>query len=424
MLKASDNELLTRVGAATPMGELLRRYWVPALPSADLAGPLGAPRRLSVMGQQLVAFRGEDGLVGVLAERCAHRCASLYFGRNEVGGLRCIYHGWKYDRSGQCVEQPTEPSTSGFKDKIKIPAYPVAERAGIIWIYLGPPADQPDFPQLEWLVVPPENVFCSVRLQQTNFVQAIEGGIDSSHVSVLHQDARRWRGEAPTPDWDRLFDDSAPQLDLEPTDYGMAIGACRRSGADRYWRVTQWVMPWYTLVPRDGDRPINAHAWVPLDDTHTWTWSISYHPDRPLTRDEIEAYRSGAGIHAEEIPGSHVPVRNKGNDYLMDRLLQRVGFFSGIEGIPNQDAAVQESMGEIVDRSAEHLGTSDAAIVVFRRRLLRAATALRERGEPPPGLDPLTHRIRSASAVLGADASWVEATAALRRAGDHLYRTS
>lgn len=407
MVRAVDNDALTAVAAGSPMGELLRRFWVPILKSSELPHPRSGPVRATILGDTYVAFRDDDGSVGILEEACAHRCASLYFGRAEGDGLRCIYHGWKYDRGGQCIEQPTEPADSLFKNKVRVAAYPAREAGGMIWGYFGPQDQVPGFPELEWLQVPAEHVFVSKRLQNCNFFQAIEGGIDSSHVSVLHQDTRRWHVHEPSKRWDNLAIDAAPKFYVEPTDYGLMIGARRQaSESEYYWRITQFVMPWYTFVPRDGDRPINAHAWVPIDDRHTWTWSISYHPDRPLTRREVDAYASGSSIHAELEPGTFVPIRNQANDYLINRDLQHSGYFSGIEGIPAQDSAVQESMGAVVDRGKEHLGTSDAAIIVFRRRMLAAARAHLDGGAQPLGIDPQTHHVRSGSMMLHPEADW------------------
>lgn len=410
MARAEDHRDLTDVMPGAPMGEYLRRFWVPVLRSSELPHPRSGPVRVQVMGETHVAFRDDDGQVGILEEACAHRCASLFFGRAEGDGLRCIYHGWKYDRSGQCTEQPTEPAGSTFKDKVRMRAFAAREAAGVIWGYFGPSDATPEFPGLEWANLPAENVYVSKRLQKCNFVQAIEGGIDSSHVSVLHQDTRRWHANTPSEKWENLFVDSAPKFYVEPTDYGLMIGARRNASEnEHYWRITQFISPWYTFVPRDTDRPVNAHAWVPIDNENTWTWSISYHPERPLTRDEVDAYAGGSSIHAELIPGTFVPVRNQSNDYLVNRDLQHSGYFSGIEGIPAQDSAVQESMGAISDRTKERLGTSDAAIIIFRRRMLSAARALADKGVMPAALDPATHRIRSGSLLLPLDADWKQA---------------
>jgi phthalate 4,5-dioxygenase oxygenase subunit len=434
MLSAADNELLTRTGPGTAMGELLRRFWVPALLTEEVAEPQCPPVRLTLMGESLVVWRDADGRLGALEEHCAHRQASLYFGRNESResrdgncGLRCVYHGWKYDIEGRCIDMPNEPAKSRFKDHIRIKAYPVAERGDIVWIYLGPGDAIPPLPDLEWTVVPQNQRFVSKRLQRTNFVQAMDGGIDSSHVSFLHSDARLWN-----PDWTRATNstrdhltDGSPRFFVEPTQYGMLVGA-RRDTTDGqyYWRITQWLMPWYNIVPRDGDGPISAHAWVPIDDENCWAWSISFNPDKPLTKDQTDHYRRGGSIHAETIPGTYLPTRNADNDYLINRTLQKTVSFTGIHGIAMQDVAMQESMGPIVDRTKEHLGSSDAAVIAARKRLLAEVRAFAEaEGDATPsGLDPLQQRVRSASMILPTDMSWVEATAESRKAAERHYQ--
>jgi nitrite reductase/ring-hydroxylating ferredoxin subunit len=434
MLSIEDNALLTDTSAGTPMGELLRRYWIPVLLSEELPEAGGAPVRAPVLGERLVAVRDTDGRLALLEEACAHRCASLFFGRNEgpsepggSPGLRCVYHGWKYDLSGQCIEMPNEPAASRFREHIRIAAYPAQERGGVIWAYLGPPDEQPALPELEWAMVPDQQRFVSKRLQFSNFAQAMEGGIDSSHVSFLHSDAGLWN-----PDWNRigngtmrtgLLQDTAPRFFIEPTDYGMLIGARRQSGPSAYyWRITKWLMPWYTFIPRDADGPIGAHAWVPIDNERCWAFSISYHPGRPLTKDETDLYRRGGSIHALAEPGSFEPVQKASNDYQIDRLLQGTVSWSGIRGIAMEDVAMQESMGTVVNRTREHLGSADAAIAAARRRLLGEARALGGGASRPSGLDPEAQRVRSGSAVLPADVeSWVEATAEIRAADSRYY---
>jgi phthalate 4,5-dioxygenase len=434
MLSAADNELLTRTGAGTPMGRLLRRYWVPALLAEEVAEPQCPPVRVTLMGERLVVWRDADGRLGALEEGCAHRRASLFFGRNENSqsrdgncGLRCVYHGWKYDVQGRCVDMPNEPAASTFKDRIQLTAYPVAERGDIVWVYLGPGDDIPPLPDLEWAVVPQAHRYVSERLQRSNFAQATEGGIDSSHVSFLHSDARLWN-----PDWTsagnstraHLTDDGSPKFFVEPTGYGLLIGA-RREAADEqyYWRITQWLMPWYNIVARDGDGPITAHAWVPVDDESCWAWSITFNPDRPLSKEQTDHYRRGGSVHAELIPGTYLPVRNAENDYLIDRTLQRTVSFTGIHGIAMQDVAMQESMGPVADRTNEHLGSADAAVIAARRRLLAEARALAaaDGAATPSGLDPRQQRVRSASMILPRDVPWVEATAESRKAAEAHY---
>jgi len=409
MLTREENELLTRTGPGTPMGALLRRYWIPALLAEELTEPDCPPRRVTLLGERLVAFRDTRGEIGLLAEACAHRGASLFFGRNEEYGLRCVYHGWKYDVHGTCVDMPSEPAESTFKDRVHQAAYPCRERGGIVWAYMGPPEQMPGLPELEWALVPPSQCFASRRLQECNYLQSMEGGIDSSHISFLH------RGLAPQADLrassqghDFIRRDRHPKFQIAEVDYGLLIGARRTVDEDHYyWRITQWLMPWYTMIPPFGDNPIGGHAWVPADDESCWAWSVDWHPTRSLTAAELEHMRSGGGIHSALIPGTFRPQANRDNDYLLDRQAQRTESMTGILGISAQDAAVQESMGPIFDRSREHLGTSDTAIIAARRCLLSAASGLRE-GREPAGLAPTSQRVRPASLVLPKDVPFQE----------------
>jgi phthalate 4,5-dioxygenase oxygenase subunit len=397
-----QNAVLTETGSGTPMGELFRRYWIPALMAAELPAPDCPPVRVELMGERLVAFRDSAGRLGLVDEFCAHRGVSLWFGRNEEGGLRCAYHGWKYDATGQCVDLPSEPAQSGMCGRIKLKAYPCLERGGVIWTYMGPPALQPEPPSLEWVLVPAERRFISKRLQECNYLQAMEGGIDSSHVSFLHSGALKR---------DPLFvgskgndyneRDRMPIFDVVPFAGGLLIGARRNAGEDKYyWRITPWIAPFYTLIPPRGGHPISGHAWVPIDDRRCWAWSISYHPRRALGAPELAAMRDGHGIHVKYVPGSFVPLANKGNDYLMDRAAQQAGLtFSGVEGIGMQDASLQESMGPITDRTREHLVSTDNGIIMTRNALLAAAKASRA-GQPIPALAAASQRVRSCAIEL------------------------
>jgi phthalate 4,5-dioxygenase oxygenase subunit len=409
MLSQQDNELLTRTSKGTPMGNLMRRYWVPALFSWELPQPDSDPLRLRLLGEDLVAFRDSNGSVGAIQNNCPHRGASLFFGRNEEAGLRCVYHGWKFDVTGQCIDMPNEPAESDFKTRVQATAYPCAERGGIIWVYMGDPSLQPALPDLEWALVPESHRYLSKRLQETNYAQAMEGGIDSSHVSFLHSGSPNQRRNSTASRY--LQGDGAPKFEVVDTSYGFVIGARRKAEEDsHYWRITQWLFPFFTMIPPSGGGPISGHAWVPIDDEHCLTFSMTWHPQRALTPEEVAWVDGGKGVHALKIPGTFRPVRNSSNDYLIDREAQRSGTsYTGITGISEQDTAVQESMGPIYDRTSEHLGSADAAIIQMRRRLMRAAQDL-EQGIEPPALDPEVFRVRSVSLVLPQDvASWPEA---------------
>ncbi|HXH05043.1 MAG TPA: aromatic ring-hydroxylating dioxygenase subunit alpha [Vicinamibacterales bacterium] len=412
MLTREQNEMLTATGPGTPMGRLFRRYWLPALLAEELPENDCPPVRVKLLSERLVAFRDSLGRYGLIDEFCAHRGVSLWFGRNEACGLRCPYHGWKYDVTGQCVEVPSEPEESGFARKIKLKSYPLVERGGILWAYMGPPEQQPPLPEWEFALVPASHRFVSKRLQECNWLQAMEGGIDSSHVSWLH------RGDLEA---DPLFRgargnqynlrDARPVFEVVESPGGLYIGARRNAdNGQYYWRITQWVMPSFTMIPPRGNHPVHGHFWIPIDDENCWTWSYDYHPTRALTAAEVAAMRAGKGIHVKYVPGTFRPFANKDNDYLIDRAAQKAGLtYSGVEGIAMQDASLQESMGPIVDRTKENLVSTDNGIIMARHRLLRAIKALLERDAVPPGVDPAHQRVRSAAIVLPPDRHFKEA---------------
>jgi phenylpropionate dioxygenase-like ring-hydroxylating dioxygenase large terminal subunit len=424
MTTREQNDFLTQTGPGTPMGQLFRRYWIPALHSDELPEPDCPPVRVKLLSERLLAFRDTQGRVGVIDEFCAHRGISLWFGRNEDNGLRCPYHGWKYDHTGQCIDVPSEPEESGFCKKIKLKSYPSVELGGVVWIYMGPPELKPPLPAFEWCTVPATHRFASKRTEECNYLQAIEGGIDSSHVSFLHRHELRsdplhvGRGAQLTQGTDARFE-------VVETDGGMIVGV-RRSAEPGYlyWRITQWVVPFHTMIPPYGDNALNGHAWVPIDDENCYTWSFTHHPTRALTDAELEVMRNGGGIHVKLIPGSFRPVVNKDNDYMIDRVAQRHHkSYSGVKGIAMQDAAIQESMGPIQDRSKENLVSTDNAIIMARHRLRKLALAA-QRGEVPDGIDPETHRVRSASIVLPEQGSFYEAARDALRVKDGVTHTS
>jgi phenylpropionate dioxygenase-like ring-hydroxylating dioxygenase large terminal subunit len=400
-MKAEENELLTRTGPGTPMGELFRRYWIPALKSDELPEPDCAPVRLTLLSEKLVAFRDSSGRIGIIDEFCAHRGVSLWFGRNEENGLRCPYHGWKYDVTGHCTEVPSEDAGSGFCQRIKLTSYPTIERGEVVWIYMGAPEHRPPPPEFEWVTVPATHRFASRRHQECNYLQAMEGGIDSVHLSFLHRGDLRsdpLHAGSKGAEYARNTDG---KFEVHETQGGMIIGV-RRSAEPGYlyWRITQWIMPFFTIIPPYGDNALNGHAWVPVDDENCMSWSMTHHPTRRLSDDELATMRNGGGIHVKLIPGTLRPVVNRDNDYLMDRAAQKAGkTYCGVTGIAMQDAAIQESMGPIQDRTREHLTATDRAVILARRRLIQAARAVAD-GKEPDGIRAAAQRVRSASLVL------------------------
>ena len=397
------------------MGNLFRCYWLPALLSEELPEPDCPPVRVQLLSERLVAFRDTENRLGLIDEFCAHRGVSLWFGRNEENGLRCAYHGWKYDVTGQCIEVPSEPSERNFCQKIKLKAYPLVEKGGILWAYLGDPEKKPPMPEFEVCTVPAGQRFISKRVQECNWLQALEGGIDSSHVSFLHSFNLNtdplFKGAAGNK---YNMADKRPIFEVVDNPGGLFIAA-RRNAEDGqyYWRITPWVMPSFTMVPPRGNYPVHGHFWIPIDDLHCWTWSFDYLAARELSQAERRSMEQGSGVHCKYVPGTYIPLANKHNDYLMDREAQKGGLtFSGVEGIAIQDSSLQESMGPICDRSKERLLQTDKGIVYARRKLLQALEAMQETSELPPGVDPETHKVRSASVLLAEDKAFYEAAQA------------
>jgi phthalate 4,5-dioxygenase len=402
MNKLQQIDLITHTGPGTPMGFLMRRYWIPFLLSEELPEPDCEPVRVKLLSEELIAFRDTQGRLGLIDRYCAHRGVSLWFGRNEESGLRCPYHGWKYDVNGNCVDLPSEPPQSDLCKSMKLTSYPCIEKGGVIWTYMGPVESVPEMPAFEWMSLPPENRYIAKRSQECNYLQAMEGGIDSSHISFLHS------GELDTDPLHRNTEgakyqrDTTPKFEVIESAGGLLIGARRNAKQGHYyWRVSQWIMPWWTMIPPYGDNALNGHAWVPIDDENNFAWSLTYHPTRALSNDELDTMQKGGGMHVELVPGTFRPIMNKENDYLMDRKAQKSGrTYSGVMGIAMQDASLQESMGPIQNRTKEHLVSTDAAIMMARRRLFQAAQALEKEAKAPPGLEPDTHRVRSASFTL------------------------
>jgi phenylpropionate dioxygenase-like ring-hydroxylating dioxygenase large terminal subunit len=404
------NETLTRVGPGTPMGKLLRWFWVPALLEDEVAEPDGDPVELRLFGEDLVAFRDTEGRIGILDRYCPHRRVSLWLGRNEECGLRCVYHGWKFDVAGNCVDQPSEAPENVFKDKVKTTSYPTVVRGGVVWTYMGPKGFEPEPPGFEWSVLPRARRYATKRLQRCNWAQAVEGGIDSSHISFLHN-------MGPDPARNQvLYKDTHPIFEVKETDYGLMIGARRvHDEQNYYWRITQFLLPFYTMIPPSGifadssEVPYNGHAWVPIDDENCWVWSFGANPHRDWTDDERERMINRWG----PIDGNYVPLGNRSNNYLIDRGVQRKGHFTGIPGLANQDTAVQESMGPVVDRSRERLGHSDRGIVNFRRLLVGLAREAASGKAPAAASHAEWYTVRSAAVVLPRDVPVAEGAARL-----------
>ena len=387
MLSLNENEMLTRVGPRTPMGELMRRYWIPAAFSHQIAAPDCPPVRVRLMGENLVLFRDTVGRIGLLDERCPHRTASMFLGRNEESGLRCVYHGLKFDVDGNCVDVPCVPQSSEVQKRnilaqLKIKSYPCVERGDLVWAYMGPPEHKPAFPDLEWTRLPKSQRFTTRHIQECNWLQGLEGGFDATHLSFLH------RGDAEA---NRRI--VATLYEVMPTDFGFVVGTGRDPGDGAIlWNVNVMLMPFHKII---SSVPHGAHVWAPIDDENTMLYSIDFHPDRPLSEADLARSKDWRGIHTENIPGTDHAIRNRHNDYLIDRAQQANGAsYTGMQGLGTQDCAIQESMGPIADRSAEHLLACDTAIVKIRRLLLQTLSD-HAAGNPLPGMRPESYRVRS-----------------------------
>jgi phenylpropionate dioxygenase-like ring-hydroxylating dioxygenase large terminal subunit len=415
MLTVEENERLTRVGAGTPMGTYMRRFWWPLCLSTELPERDGAPLRVRILGEDLTAFRDTEGNVGLIDAFCPHRRAPLFFGRNEECGLRCVYHGWKFDRHGNCVDMPSEPAGTTLQAKVKILAYPTVEKGGVVWCYMGPKEQRPEQPDFEWTRAPKTHRYVSKTFENCNWLQAIEGGLDTSHSSFAHNNKLGDRANL-------RQHDKAPQLDVERTDYGYYYVSTRNVDAGKYYRVYHYVMPAQQLRAsiigyegvRNNPARLDGHIWVPIDDvtTHVYNIMCAPHPEDELTPEAVEKREKAAGRGKDDsIPGTFRLKRNQSNDYLIDRQMQKTQNFTGIVGVNTQDFALQEGMGPICDRSKEFLGTSDKAIVALRRLLLDAV-ATNEKGGTLRALDPKTYRnVRAYDRVVTSGEHWKEAMA-------------
>ncbi len=419
MLSRDDNEMLVRVGPGTGMGEFFRLFWIPFLLSKDLVAD-GRPKRVRLLGEDLVAFRASDNTIGLLDHACPHRGAPLAFARNEECGLRCVYHGWKFDIAGRVTDMPAEPARSRFKDNVRLKAYPCRERNGVVWTYMGPEKENlPPLPNFEWNLVSPEQVHVSLRVQECNWMQALEGDIDSAHAAFLHgriDSQGRMK---------RLLyvRDRRPTFDVMRQEFGLSIAARRAlEDGNVYWRVNQFVLPFYTLTPPQSAFPeLSGHAWVPIDDENTLVLMFSYHPNEPLYEKTRRLFEDGhkgretghpsqGAMRADDASRPYAGYWTsftRENDFKLDYESQLTTWFSGIPGLWVQDAACQSGLGPVYDRTRERLGVSDSGIVMARRVLLEAAKAHRQHGTVPSVVSrPDLSMVRAVALQLTPDESW------------------
>lgn len=406
MLSKEENERITRVGPGTPMGETMRRYWIPALLSWEVPEPDSAPVRVKLLGEDLVAFRTTDGQVGLVEEFCPHRGASLWLGRNEQNGLRCVFHGWKFDRNGQCVEQMNEPEP--FCAKVRIAAYPTVELGGVVFAYMGPKEKQPAPPRFDWTNFEPPHMEVSKVVQECNWLQALEGGIDTSHFTILHRALKKNPLQPGVPMDDPGVRGGPPTLEVDVTDYGYAYYGIRPMPDDKqYVRGYHFIMPFTQLrPPGPGKKQVHGHFWVPMDDENCMVWNFYYSYGGEDMTTRVSNGKSGNAYGTQvDVNNGFRSIRNKTNNWMIDRQMQKTETFTGIEGINQQDRAVQESMGPIVDRTREHLGPADKAIIATRKLLFKAMDTV-EKGGDPIGLSPSYYELRAAEGTYGKGMDW------------------
>jgi phenylpropionate dioxygenase-like ring-hydroxylating dioxygenase large terminal subunit len=418
MTTEAENDFLSRIGPGTPMGALMRQYWMPACLSSELVAD-GDPLRLMLLGEKLIAFRDSEGRVGVFDHRCPHRCASLFFGRNEEGGLRCAYHGWKFDVDGNCLDMPNVPGEHDLHKHVKARVYPAAERNGLVYVYMGERAEAPPLPEIEALLSPPGETALFCRMRECNWLQALEGDIDTAHFTFLH--VGKIEADNVDPNHMERFQlvQRAADYQTRTADWGTMYAAYRpATPGNFYYRFAHFVMPFWTLFPNGPiDANILAQGWVPMDDTHTMVFTLMWKGATPplLTDKNGEQLphlfrESPMQANTTDWFGRWRTVASAENDYLIDREAQRTVSFSGISGLFPQDSAMTESMGEITDRTLEHLVPSDRMIVMTRRRLYEAAWALQEHGTVPPLVDDPEKAafVRSGEIIAPVDKDWLE----------------
>jgi phthalate 4,5-dioxygenase oxygenase subunit len=420
MLSHEENELLCRVGPETPMGRMLRRYWIPAVQSTDIVAD-GPPRRIRLLGENLVAFRDTNGRAGVLDENCPHRGASLVLARNEECGLRCLYHGWKIDVTGRVLETPPEPDELGFKDRVRAIAYPTYESGGFVWTYMGPPGTEPQQVHFEFAKLPESHRLVTTVLSECNWVQALEGVIDSAHSNYLHSTAiKPVSGPGATIfsrkenfDLDRPSNDGKPIIEVQDTSYGFRYAGIRiptrNADTHRYARVTIFVAPFHGFVAAPYGIGF-MQMFVPMDDEHTMFHYVRYQFDEAI--DDVARVRHlawGGTRPGVDTDHEYRKTRTRENNWLQDREAMRRGeSWSGIRGVNNEDFAVQESMGPLYDRRKEHLGTSDVALIRMRRLMLDSVRNFTATGAPPLGLaQPVAYdKIRAEEQTLPIGVPW------------------
>jgi phenylpropionate dioxygenase-like ring-hydroxylating dioxygenase large terminal subunit len=423
VLSAEDNEILTRVGPGTPMGNLLRRYWIPACLSAEIAEPDGPPARVRLLGEDLVAFRDTAGRIGLIEEQCPHRGVSLFYGRNEECGLRCTYHGWKFDVTGQCTDQRSE--LKPFAHRIKITSYPVHESGGIVWTYMGPAETMTPFRDFGTETLPGEEVSVVRETVYCNWVQSMDGDVDTAHISNLHQfdaiddvpDDGSDKPGYPSGYMSMRFwrHDPRSLIEVDETWHGFRYAGIRTTpNGHRHARISAWTFPSCTII---AAIPFSTRLIfvVPVDDVTTYRYNFTTQPPQnprglggpPFFTYEkypFEMMRTVGGGPTGDMPRNYT----RANDYGIDRVAQKGISYSGIPDFRSQDNMATETAGPVYDRTREHLGSTDVAVIRMHRLLLRAAKGLREHDATPPALSGSGdfRSIRGAEKILEPGEDW------------------
>ena len=417
MLSREENDMLTQTGPGTPMGELFRRFWIPTCLESEIPSADCPPVRVKLLGENLIAFRDSDGTPGLVDAYCPHRGAPLFFGRNEECGIRCVYHAWKFDVSGACVDLPNSPEGETYKDKVAVKAYPCFDAAGMVWAYMGPKDRTPPRPGFDWMSLPQEQTYVRKYHLRCNFFQALEGDYDPNHAAFLHMTA-----DLGTPG---AIQDAAPTLGsrlgnrtflrmkylaFDETDFGMMhISATPDADGTQIVSASTFYFPCFSSAGIAGAGVYASNMRIPIDDDSCYMYRFRWSYE-PFTEKQKEVDRYGNFTYPEQIPGTFMAVENKDNDYLVDRILQKNYSYTGIKSFPIQDLAlVEDQWGSRADRSLEHLVTSDEPLMRVRRRLLKAAMELQEGQEPAGPHKPEGFRAHTARVAMPADAPVEEA---------------
>ena len=402
MVTREENDLLCRVEGDAPMGGIMRRHWLPACLSEEVAHADGPPVRTRMLGEDLVVFRDSKGRLGVLGEYCTHRQASLAFGRNEECGLRCLYHGWKFDVEGNVMDMACEPEGGRLMPNRKQKSYPARESGGFVWTYMGPGETMREFEPPNWAPSPTTRISIVKMHTACNWAQVLEGSIDSAHSSSLHStnmpsmevDSAKARGEI----WPRPSTDKAPRMQFQSTSFGFRYAAIRKpiqnASTHDYVRVTLFVAPFTVIIP-PNDQYRLAQMLFPIDDENTMFYWVAWHETKGIDQDSWRKFCAAEiGVDLDK---NYRKIRTLGNRFLQDRDAMARGDFTGIKGIPAQDMAMWESMGRIVDRSQDNLGASDIAVIQFRRQMIAAAKTFRDGGPAIGTVEPVVPRVKLSS---------------------------